>query len=539
MSRRGTRVDLAGRSAALADAVRIGGSRLAAADVEHAGAVARKVGERAALGSGSTVVALAGATGSGKSSVFNALVGSKVSTEGVRRPTTSRATAAIWGAHPATELLDWLGVGTRHRVTELSGPRDGLVVLDLPDFDSREQRNRAEADRVLDLADVLVWVTDPQKYADALIHESYISRMSTRGAKTVVLLNQADRLTEQGVEQCVADLKRLLAADGADDVTVLPTSARTGAGIDVLLTMITSIAQSRTAAEARMLSDVRGCAERLRRGVADHEVSLDRTADNRLVDALAKAAGVPVVLDAVARDYRAQATARAGWPFTKWTRRLRPDPLRRLGLDRSKPQDQRAIEDVSVALGRSSLPAATPAQRSAVDLAARDLADRAAAGLPERWTQAVEQAAVPEQQRLADQLDQAILGTSLRFGKPAWWSVVAVLQWAFALIAVVGLGWLMAMIGLGWLQIDVETPTWGLLPYPVILLAGGLLLGLITTGLMKWLAAVGARRRRERVRGRLNRAIVTVADEHILASVRQILDEHRRTREALDLAHRA
>lgn len=538
MSRRHKPAGLAARCTALETAVQVGGSRLVPADLTRAETVIRKVGERSALGSGFTVVALAGATGSGKSSVFNALVGAQVATEGVRRPTTSTATAAMWGPEPATELLDWLAVGDRHRVTERSSPRDGLVVLDLPDFDSREARNRAEADRVLELADVLVWVTDPQKYADAVIHESYIRRMSVRDAKTIVLLNQADRLTPQEVEQCVSDLRRLLTADGVVDPLVLPTSARTGAGIDVLLGLVTDIVQSRAAAEARLLSDVRGSAEQLRRAVADDEALLGTDADARLVDALAKAAGVPVVLDAVARDYRTRATARAGWPFTKWTRRLRPDPLRRLGLDRARPQDQRAIEDLTVALGRSSLPAATPAQRSAVDLATRDLADRAATGLPERWAQAVESAAVPDRQRLADRLDQAILGMSLRFRAPAWWSVAAVLQWTFALLAVIGLGWLLTLIALGWLQIDTETPTWGPLPYPVILLAGGLLLGLVTTAVVKWLAAVGAGRRRARVRGRLRETIAEVAAEHILAPVRQVLEDHRRTREALDLAYR-
>ena len=66
-----------------------------------------------------TVVALAGATGSGKSSLFNALVGADVATIGARRPTTSLPTAAIWGDADASELLDWLAVDTRHVVEAL------------------------------------------------------------------------------------------------------------------------------------------------------------------------------------------------------------------------------------------------------------------------------------------------------------------------------------------------------------------------------------------------------------------------------------
>ena len=43
---------------------------------------------------------------------------------------------------------------------------------------------------------------------------------------------------------------------------------------------------------------------------------------------------MPVVLDAVDEDYRREALGRTGWIFTRWGRKLRPDPLRRLRLDR-------------------------------------------------------------------------------------------------------------------------------------------------------------------------------------------------------------
>lgn len=530
--------DLAERSQALTEALELGGTRLEPEAVHAARAIVRKTRERAALGTGYTIVALAGATGSGKSSLFNALVGAEVARPGVRRPTTSTPTAAVWGEGSAGELLDWLGVGARHQVDQRPGKRAGLVLLDLPDFDSREQRNRAEADRVLQLADVFVWVTDPQKYADAVIHEEYIRRLSARDARTIVVLNQADRLSVDGVEQTVRDLRRLLTGEHPDRgrrIDVMPVSAATGAGVDRLMGLITEVTETQAAAESRMLSDVRNAASGLREGVGDSERHLDAGADDRLVDALAKAAGVPVVLDAVQRDYKAQANARAGWPFTKWTRKLRPDPLKRLGLDRSK---KGGADDVRVALGRSSLPAASPAQRSAIDLATRDLADRAAEGLPLRWTHAVEEAAVPEHTGLADGLDQAVMSTPLQGRKPAWWSVVAVLQWIFALAAIGGLLWLLTLIVLGWLQIHVETPAWGPLPYPTLLLAAGLLLGLLTTALMKAFAAAGAKRRRERVRKLLHDAISKAARGFIMEPVRRILDEHRRTRELLDTAAR-
>src|SRR5699024_10908984 len=93
-----------------------------------------------------------------------------------RRPTTAEAGAAVWGEEDASELLDWLGIANRHHVTATADNvgLDGLVLVDLPDFDSREVRHRVEADRILERADVFVWVVDPQKYADARIHDEYL-----------------------------------------------------------------------------------------------------------------------------------------------------------------------------------------------------------------------------------------------------------------------------------------------------------------------------------------------------------------------------
>ncbi|HRA46335.1 MAG TPA: 50S ribosome-binding GTPase, partial [Phycicoccus sp.] len=142
---------LATGATALEAALETGGSELPASAVAAARSIVVKVRERTALVGGHTVVALAGATGSGKSTLFNALVGSNVATVGARRPTTSTPSAATWGPEPVGELLDWLQVSTRHDVTPDSAPPvvgslDGLVLLDLPDFDSREVANRAEAE---------------------------------------------------------------------------------------------------------------------------------------------------------------------------------------------------------------------------------------------------------------------------------------------------------------------------------------------------------------------------------------------------------
>src|SRR6266516_1738074 len=109
-----------------------------------------RAGERLSLSREHSVVALAGATGSGKSSLFNALARMELSTVGVRRPTTAHAFACVWG------------------------PLGAAPLLDLPDFDSLAAAHRVEVDRLLTLVDLMVWVTDPQKYADQVIHDEYL-----------------------------------------------------------------------------------------------------------------------------------------------------------------------------------------------------------------------------------------------------------------------------------------------------------------------------------------------------------------------------
>lgn len=529
------------RARILAEALQTGGAELSEQAVAPARRIVNQTRERTALVGSHTVVALAGATGSGKSSTFNALVGEDVSRVGARRPTTSTASAAVWGDDPATPLLDWLGVGARHRVATdpvhgRAADLDGLVLLDLPDFDSRTQSHRAEADRVLQLVDVFVWVTDPQKYADARLHDDYIQVLSEHDAVTVVVLNHADRLSPEGVEQCTADLGRILADDGIPSAEVIATSARTGMGLDVLQQRLAEAVSSRTAAERRLTGDLRASAEELRDEVGSTDPQLPDGPSDELVAALGRAAGVPVVLEAVERDYRREAAQTTGWPFTRWGHALRPDPLKRLRLKEDNDLGIQAT-DVRRTIGRSSLPPPTPAARASVDLATRHLADVASEGLPTRWADAVHRAAAPEDNDLVDSLDQTVLEVPLRARRPLWWSVFNGLQWLFALVAVAGLVWLLVLMGLGWAQLPVpEPPTVGILPYPLLMLVGGLLLGLLLAALGRAIARAGARRRRDGIGRRFDAAIHDVAQERLVSEVHAVLARHARTRELLDQA---
>ena len=537
--------ELAFRARALEQALESGGAQLDPTRVTEARDIVTKVGERTSKVGGHTVVALAGATGSGKSSLFNALVGSCVATVGARRPTTSRPVAAVWGSQDASELLDWLSVTQRHHVDAEAasagvGTLDGLVLLDLPDFDSRVTAHRQEAERVLSMVDVFVWVTDPQKYADARLHDDYLRVLATHDAVTVVVLNQADRLTDEQSRRVRDDLARLAKADGIGSAQIVTTSATTSAGVgDLRLRLATAVA-SQNAARHRLAADIRASAGRLRADVAPREPVLAENADEQLVDALARAAGVPTVVAAVERDYRHQAWGRTGWPFTRWVRGLRPDPMKRLRLNAKDTVEEKlavTASDVRSVLGRSSLPPPTPAARAGVELATRQVGDLAAEGLPPRWADAVADAATPPGPELGDALDQAVVGTSLKMRAPLWWKAFGIAQMLLAVIAVAGLLWLAVLVVMGWLQLpEIDTPRLGPLPYPSLMLVGGLLLGLLLAALARTLARVGARRRGQRIRQRLLDAVGAVAGERILGPVRTVLDRHHRTRTSLDHA---
>ena len=198
---------LADRVRALAEAAEACQGRVPAEVVTEAERVAHQVDRRLAFSGSSTVVALAGATGSGKSSLFNALSGTDLARVGVTRPTTSEPLAVTWGDEPTEDLLDWLQVPRRHALPPGTGangtgatgtgsgkPLDGLVLLDLPDHDSTEKSNQLQVDRLVQLVDVMVWVVDPQKYADAVLHERYLRPLVEHAPVMVVVLNQIDRL---------------------------------------------------------------------------------------------------------------------------------------------------------------------------------------------------------------------------------------------------------------------------------------------------------------------------------------------------------
>jgi GTP-binding protein EngB required for normal cell division len=500
-----------------------------------------RAGSRLALSRDHTVVALAGATGSGKSSLFNALARLELSPVGVRRPTTGVAHACVWGPlDGANRLLDWVGVLPRHRfVRESALDADdesalhGLVLLDLPDFDSVQHSHRLEVDRLLGLVDLVVWVVDPQKYADRVIHTSYLREFHRHRDVTLVVLNQADRLPPAELPRVLDDLRRLLDADGLGGVPLLATAAVDPSGIAELRATLERTVAERQAALRRLAGDVDTVVAGLDELVGPEPPAdgLDETTVAGLDRALAGAAGVPAVAEAVEGAYRHRAAASTGWPLVRGLRRLRPDPLRRLHLPTGGDAEGPAESPVAA----TSVPDPTAAQRSALGLAVRAVADRAGEGLPAPWATAVTTAARARLGDLPDALDGAVAGTDLGLDRrPAWWRVVGAVQWLVTLAAVAGLGWLVLGYALRALGLPaLEYPRLGEAPLPTVLLLGGLLAGLLVAALTRPVSGWAARRARHRAERRLTTAVGAVGREHVVEPVRAVLSRYATARRAL------
>lgn len=486
--------------------------------------IAQRADQRLALGE-QTVVALAGATGSGKSSLTNALAGTGIATTGVRRPTTSQSLAISFSA-TNRELLDWLGIPSRHEVPAPEPGLASLVLLDLPDHDSVVSAHREEVDRLVELVDQFVWVLDPQKYADAAVHDGYLRPLAQHSDVVTVVLNQVDRLPADGVAECLGDLRRLLDADGLPGVPLRATSTRTGEGTAELRRDLAAIAARKAAARARLTADldllVAGFREACHASPARPEIPEQARAE--LGTALEAAAGVPELVTALRLAMIHRGALATGWPVLSWLRRLRPDPLARLRPGGRPEVGQGSIPE------HSALPDKGPIARARLRTGVRGLADAVGDQLPPDWSRAVHRAVTPDLDELADQLDQAVLRTDLGATRiPLWWRVLRGLQWLLVAAVVLGLGWLVGNAALT--QLGITSGAAG--PIPVLLVLGGLLSGMLLGAGGQVLIRLGARSEARRARRRLHRAVVEVGRRHVVEPLTEELHRLDRARQLI------
>jgi GTP-binding protein EngB required for normal cell division len=504
-----------------------------------------QAGQRLRLSSAHTVVTLAGGTGSGKSSLFNRLAGADFSAVGVTRPVTRDPHACVWGVAGSGSLLEWLGVERRHRYARSSAldrgedAMAGLILLDLPDHDSVVSGDSGQVDRMVGLADLMVWVLDPQKYADAAVHRRYLVPLAGHSEVIAVVLNQADQLSAGQAEDCVADLRRLLDSENLSDVQILATSAVTGAGIDGLRKLLVEAVSARRAASARLSADVDAIAARFARYAEDpagsgrpQEAGATRTVPEGtvdvLVEAFARAAGVPAVGESLQSARELRAMDYVGWPIGWLAERVTGhDPARKVRL--GKLWDELR----SVTAGPSG------AQQAEIDNALTAVADQVGPPLPSPWSRTVRAAARSTAKEIPGALGTA-MGESLPVENEiaGWWRLVGAWQGLLLGCIIVAVAWFGVIVAFGVFHAVSRVPSRlfddvSLLPWIAVIIAALLLLGWLTASGCMNLVRVAAEREQERVEAAMRARMAVVASEMVVGAVEQELFEYDRFLEDL------
>ncbi|MFI6578033.1 GTPase [Nocardiopsis sp. NPDC050513] len=531
-----TRAELIERLDALSTLTELGQEDLPEEVVARSAQLLDHAGARLRLSAEHTVVALAGGTGSGKSSLFNALCGLELSQTGVTRPTTSKAHACVWGHEGADALLSWLGVPTRYRHSR-TGVLDagnseltGLVLLDLPDHDSVRSMHTAEADRLIGSVDLLVWVLDPQKYADAAVHHRYLARMAGHGAVTVAVLNQVDRVEPDELEELLTDLRRLMETESGVHPRVITTSTVTGQGIRDLREFLGEAVRERRALVDRLVADLDQVVVAFEEFHGEGEIpgSVPEPVAERIRGGLASAAGVRAVADVTETNDVKRGRREVGWPLARLLGRVRKDPLSAVQLD--------FLRDDSDAGAGGPVDAHVAELETVLGEAADGVSD----GMPAPWRRRMRAAALSGVSELPAELGEAVSGAVSASERTApWWKVARSAQ--FALLAAAGLGLVWALVALvSWLAGGLtgmavfDDPVF--VAYSGALVVASLLVGWLTGVGCANLVEVAAVQRRETVERVAVERVAEIARRRAVEPMAAELDRYRAFRAAYEVA---
>ncbi len=174
------------------------------------------------------LVVVAGPTGSGKSTLVNSLAESEVSRPGPLRPTTRQP--VVWCHVGQAERYDTVG-GVSCKVQPDDHPLlTDLTIVDTPDIDSYVAEHRQVTVEVLRHADVAIFLTTAQRYADAVPWE-VLGQIDRRGSIVVHVLNRLNRRASGAV----SDYAALLRAHGLDHETIFTIQEQRVRGDGALL----------------------------------------------------------------------------------------------------------------------------------------------------------------------------------------------------------------------------------------------------------------------------------------------------------------
>ncbi|MGQ0849881.1 MAG: GTPase [Actinomycetota bacterium] len=473
------------------------------------------------------VLALAGGTGVGKSSVLNALAEKSVSPARALRPTTEMPVAwvAETDRRQVSPLLDWLGV---HRVVGHELPRlDGVVILDLPDFDSIRLEHRLAVDALLPRIDAVAWVVDPEKYDDERLH-TYLRSMVPHRARMRFILNKADRLRPEDHKVLTDDLRQRLATIGLSNVVVDVVSAVDGSGIDALRADLSSAADAKAIVVAKAVTDVRTqIAETARVAGVEPETPHRPLLDDReravAVNAAVEGALTLVDLPGVERQVHTSVSHRASrqggsllariLSLLAWatgTKRRRADPGAYLRDWRQHGSLGLILNPVRSALVMASAAVPAPARPALLSaLGARSV-----------------------EVDLTRALDRSTREAAADLQTPSsvLWPVLGFIQLLTGAVLLFAIAWYLTVIfgPAGLVVTTVDFPYLGPVPMPLVLVAGSLVISMLLGFVLRihagWIGRRLGRKVVERVKAAVTDSIVATG----FAGIDRVDDARRR-----------
>jgi hypothetical protein len=359
-----------------------------------------------------------------------------------------------------------------------------MAIVDLPDLDSVEPTHAGLVDALLPRVDAVLWVTDPDKYDDAVLHDLYLRTWMPRLSHQAIVLNKVDRLPADDARRVEVHLREQLMREALPAVPILGVSALGDIGL--LREWLGQAVSAKEVVNGRLRASARDAVESLATaagvdgpGAPVALVTADAKSDAVSVASLAilgilDPAGLRALTTAVTRE---AAGIVGGGPLGRAQSLLgrgaglpagRPDPGMYLQRWRERGSLDRAVG------------------------ALRHLVLDEVGSLPPGARPALARAVQPDElrERLALGIDEVISRAEMDLPLPTSraWPLIGLGRTVAIAAFIVSIVWLVTLgITGGSVPVStVEVPLLGPLPMPAVLLLGGLLVWLMLGRLLHW-----------------------------------------------------